>query len=65
MELVNVGGWLTHSDGALVTRADLLVVTEHRLVTSRVQKKRQMASPWSLARQDSSQVSRAGVGLVW
>ena len=68
LEVVNVGGWLTHGDFALKTKTDLLAVTEYRLTPSRARnewsrlRKRGVQSVWPPADQDSS--GAGGVGLV-
>ena len=36
IEVLSVGGWLTHGDYALDTAADFLVACEHRLILARV-----------------------------
>ena len=36
VEVLNVGGWLSHGDLALDTEVDFLAVTEHRLILARV-----------------------------
>ena len=36
LEAFIVGGWLTHGDLALDTKADFLAVTEHRLIPGRI-----------------------------
>ena len=36
VEFLNVGGWLTHGDFALVVGVDFLAVVEHRLIPARV-----------------------------
>ena len=41
IEVLNVGGWLTHGDLALDTCVDFLAVVEHRLIPARVR------SEWS------------------
>ena len=70
LEVLNVGGWLTHSDLALDTEVDFLAVTEHRLIPARVRsewarlKAKGVASVWALASQDASHVGNAGVGVV-
>ena len=70
VEVLNVGGWLTHSDLALDTEVDFLAVTEHRLIPARVRsewarlKAKGVASVWAPASQDSSHVGNAGVGVV-
>ena len=70
VEVLYVGGWLTHGDLASDVVVDFLAVVEHRLIPvrvrsewSRLQEKR-MASIWAPARQDSSHVDHAGVGVV-
>ena len=35
IELVNVGAWLANCDEVLETKADFLILTEHRLVPAR------------------------------
>ena len=44
IEVLNVGGWLTHGDLALDTDVDFLAVVEHRLIPARVR------SEWSRLR---------------
>ena len=36
IEVLNVGGWLTHCDFALDVAVDFLAVVEHRLIPARV-----------------------------
>ena len=36
LEALNLGGWLTHGDTASETSADILAVSEHRLIPARV-----------------------------
>ena len=70
IEVLNVGGWLTHGDLALDTGVDFLAVVEHRLIPARVRsewsrlKRKDLASIWSPASQVSSHVGNAGVGVV-
>ena len=70
IEVLNVGGWLTHGDLALDTGVDFLAVVEHRLIPARVRsewsrlRKKDLASIWSPASQASSHVGSAGVGVV-
>ena len=70
IEVLNVGGWLTHGDLALDTGVDFLAVVEHRLIPARVRSewsrlgKKDLASSWSPASQASSHVGSAGVGVV-
>ena len=70
IEVLNVGGWLTHGDLALDTGVDFLAVVEHRLIPARVRsewsrfKKKDLASIWSPASQASSHVGSAGVGEI-
>ena len=70
VELFTVGGWLSHGDFALEAGADFLAVVEHRLILARVRGewsrlRRGGASPTRApARQDSSHVGNAGVGVV-
>ena len=60
IEVLNVGGWLTHGDLALDTSVDFLAVVEHRLIPARVR------SEWSrLRRKDLASVwSPASPGLI-
>ena len=70
IEVLNVGGWLTHGDLALDTGVDFLAVVEHRLIPARVRsewsrlRRKDLASIWSPASQVSSHVGNAGVGVV-
>ena len=70
IEVLNVGGWLTHGDLALDTGVDFLAVVEHRLIPARAGsewsrlKKKDLASIWSPASQVSSHVGSAGVGVI-
>ena len=70
IEIVNVGGWLTHGDLALDSRAQFLAVAEHRLIPSRARsvchqlRKAGHQSVWSLACQDQLAGAHAGVGVV-
>ena len=70
IEVLNVGGWLTHGDLALDIDVDFLAVVEHRLIPARVWsewsrlKKKNVASIWSPASQVSSHVGNAGVGII-
>ena len=70
IEVLNVGGWLTHGDLALDTSVDFLAVVEHRLIPARVRsewsrlRKKDLASIWSPASQASSHVGSAGVGVI-
>ena len=70
IEVLNVGGWLTHGDFALDTGVDFLAVVEHRLIPARVRsewsrlRKKDLASVWSPASQVSSHVGSAGVGVI-
>ena len=70
IEVLNVGGWLTHGDLALDTCVDFLAVVEHRLIPARVRsewsrlRKKDLASIWSPASQVSSHVGSAGVGVT-
>ena len=69
-ELINVGGWLANCDEVLETKADFLVVTEHRLVPVRAgsEGKRlraiNISSLWTPACQESAHVGHARVGIV-
>ena len=55
IEVLNVGGWLTHGDLALDTGVDFLAVVEHRLIPARVRsewsrlRRKDLASIWSPA----------------
>ena len=70
IEVLNVGGWLTHCDFALNVAVDFLAVVEHRLIPARVRSEwarlwgRKIASIWAPASQESSHVGHAGVGVV-
>ena len=70
IEVLNVGGWLTHGDLALEVGVDFLAVVEHRLIRARVRSEwamlgeKGLASIWAPACQDSSHVGNAGVGVV-
>ena len=70
IEVLNVGGWLTHCDFALDVAVDFLAVVEHRLIPARVRSEwarlrcRKIASIWAPASQESSHVGHAGVGVV-
>ena len=70
VEVLNVGGWLTHGDLALEARVDFLAVVEHRLIPARVRSEwsrlrvKGLSSLWAPASQDSSHVGNAGVGVV-
>ena len=52
VEVLNVGGWLTHGDLALEVDVDFLAVVEHRLIPARVRgewawlKRKSLASFW-------------------
>ena len=70
VEVLNVGGWLTHEDLALAAGVDFLAVVEHRLIPARVRSEwsrlrvKGLSSVWAPASQDSSHVGNAGVGVV-
>ena len=70
IEFVNVGGWLTHGDLALDSRAQFLAVAEHRLIPSGARsvchqlRKAGYQSVWSLACQDQVAGGHARVGVV-
>ena len=70
VEVLNVGGWLTHCDFALDVAVDFLAVVEHRLIPARVRSEwarlrcRKIASIWAPASQEASHVGHAGVGVV-
>ena len=70
VEVLNVGGWLTHGDLALEAGVDFLAVVEHRLIPARVRsqwsrlRNKGLSSIWAPASQDSSHVGNAGVGVV-
>ena len=59
LEAFNVGGWLTHGDLALYTKADFLAVSEHRLIPARIRgvwaelRRKGMHSVWSSASQEN------------
>ena len=67
VEVLNVGGWLTHCDFALDVAVDFLAVVEHRLIPARVRSEwarlrcRKIASIWAPASQEASHVGHAGV----
>ena len=66
VEVLNVGGWLTHCDFALDVGVDFLAVVEHRLIPARVRSEwvrlrcKKMASIWAPASQEASHVGHAG-----
>ena len=70
VEVLNVGGWLTHCDFALDVCVDFLAVVEHRLIPARVRSEwarlrcKKIASIWAPASQEASHVGHAGVGVV-
>ena len=70
VEVLNVGGWLTHGDLALDARVDFLAVVEHRFIPARVRsewsrlRNKDLSSIWARASQVSSHVGNAGVGVV-
>ena len=70
VEILNVGGWLTHGDLALDARVDSLAVVEHRLIPPRVRsewsrlRSKGMSSIWAPASQVSSHVGNAGVSVI-
>ena len=70
IEVLNVGGWLTHGDLALEVGVDFLAVVEHRLIPARVRsewsrlKGKGLSSICGPTSQDSSHVGNAGVGVV-
>ena len=70
IEVLNVGGWLTHGDLALEAGVDFLAVAEHRLVPAGVRsewsrlRSKGLSSIWAPTSQDSSHVGNAGVGVV-
>ena len=59
VEVLNVGGWLTHGDLALDARVDFLAVVEHRLIPARVRsewsrlRNKDLSSIWAPASQVS------------
>ena len=63
VEVLNVGGWLTHGDF-------ILAIVEHRLIPARVRsewarlKGKGLVSIWAPACQESSHVGNAGVGVI-
>ena len=66
VEVLNVGGWLTHGDLALEARVDFLAVVEHRLIPAQlgVNGPGLGVRGWLLACQDSSHVGNAGIGVI-
>ena len=70
VEVLDVGGWLTHGDLALAAGVDFLALVEHWLIPARVRSEwsrlrvKGLSSVWSPASQDSSHVGNAGVGVV-
>ena len=70
VEVLNVGGWLTHCDFALDVGVDFLAVVEHRLIPARVRGEwarlrcKKMASIWAPASQEASHVGHVWVGVV-
>ena len=70
VEVLNVGGWLTHGNLALEARVDFLAVVEHRLIPARVGSEwarltgKCLASSWAPACQGTSHVGNAGVGVI-
>ena len=52
IEVLNVGGWLTHGDLALEVGVDFLAVVEHRLIPARVR------SEWARLREK-------GLASIW
>ena len=70
IELLNVGGWLSHGDLALEVGVDFLTVVEHRVIPARVRsewarpRRKGLASIWAPACQGSSHVGNAGVGVI-
>ena len=70
VEVLTVGGWLTHGDLAFEAQVDFLAIVEHRLIPARVEsewarlRRKGLPSIWAPACQDSSHVGDAGVGVV-
>ena len=70
IEVLNVGGWLTHCDFALDVGVDFLAVVEHRLIPAGVRSEwawlrcKKIASIWAPASQEASHVGHSGVGIV-
>ena len=70
VEVLNVGGWLTHCDLALEVDVDFLAVVEHRLIPTRVRsewarlKKKGFGIYMGRACQGSSHFGNAGVGVI-
>ena len=70
VEVLNVGGWLTHCDFALDVGVDFLAVVEHRLIPARVRSEwarlrcLRMASIWAPASQEASHVGHAVVCVI-
>ena len=69
VEVLNVGGWLTHGDSAVETDCDFLVISDTRLIPARSKneaaklRRKNVASICSLACQATSHVGAAGVGM--
>ena len=70
VELVHVGGWLTHGDLTTNSCARFLAFVEHRLIPARVRSvghqlhQADFHSFWALACQDHISGGHAGVGVV-
>ena len=70
IEVLNVGRWLTHGDFALGAEVYFLAVVEHRLIPAGVRgewarlRRKELASIWAPASQDTSHVGHAGFGVV-
>ena len=70
VEVLNVGGRLTHGDLVLDTEVDFLAVVEHRLIPAGVSgewaglRRKGLATVWAPASQDASHVGNVGVGVV-
>ena len=70
VEVLSVGGWLTHGDLVLDTEVDFLAVVEHRLIPAGVRSEwarvrgKGLATVWAHASQDTSRVGHAGVGSL-
>ena len=70
VEVLNVGGFLTHGDYVLDADADFVAVVEHRLVSARARSEGKrlllagVRSVWPPAGLDGGHVGHAGVGVV-
>ena len=70
VEFVNVGGWLTNGDMALIPSPQFLAVAEHRLIPAMARsmahqlRKAGLQSVWAPACQDQIPGGHAGVGVI-